>query len=93
MVQSTQLRVILIPLHHEPFGCFEDPPVPLSRFLWCNDLHRGLCSKHQRGMFRLPLGVSISLDAFKEASVPGLWLPASFPALSTGDERNHYRTG
>ena len=28
---STQLCLILVPHHHEPFGCFKDPPVPLPR--------------------------------------------------------------
>ena len=49
---STQLSLILVPPHHEPFGCFEDPPVSTSRLFGCSGPQRGLNSKHQGGKFR-----------------------------------------
>ena len=42
---STQLCLIIIPPHHEPLGCFKDPPVPLPRLVNCSGPHRGLNSK------------------------------------------------
>ena len=56
----TQFRLVLVPPDHEPFGCFEDPPVPLARLLCANGSKRGLSSKHQRGVFGGPLGGSRS---------------------------------
>ena len=48
----SQLCLILIPPHHEPFGCFEDPSVPLPCLFSCAGPQRGLKSKHQGGNFR-----------------------------------------
>ena len=48
----TQLCLILVPLHYEPFGCFKDPPAPLPRLFCCSGPQRGLNFKHQGGVFR-----------------------------------------
>ena len=53
----TQCCLILVP-PDEAFGCFEDPLVPLARLLCCNLPRLGLNSKHQRRVFRRPLGGS-----------------------------------
>ena len=51
-----QSRLILMPLSHKSFCCFEDPAIPLARLLRCNGPHLGLHPKHQLGVFRGPLG-------------------------------------
>ena len=65
MTLSTKLGLTLVPLDHEPLGCFEDPPVPHARLLCCNDPHWGLYSKHQRGMCRRPPGGSKRLEVLQ----------------------------
>ena len=67
MALSAQLRLILVPLDHVAFGCFEEPAVPPALFFCCNDPHGGL---YQRGMFRRPLGGSKHLEVFNKASMP-----------------------
>ena len=52
------LRLILVPRDREPFGCFEDPPVPLANRLCCSGPQRGLNSKNRWGVCRGPLGGS-----------------------------------
>lgn len=37
-----------MPLHHEPFDCFEGPPPTFAGLLRCNDPHRNFNIKHQR---------------------------------------------
>ena len=49
---------LLVPLHHEPFRCFEDPPVPLPRLCCCSVPQRGINPKHGGGVFRWLLGGS-----------------------------------
>ena len=68
----TQLCIILVPLHHEPFGCFEDPPVPLPRLFCCSGPQRGLNSKHRGGKFRCPFDVSEVPKVFDYASMSSL---------------------
>ena len=56
-----QCRLILMPLRHEAFCCFEDSAIPLARLLSCNGPHPGLHPKKQLGVFRGPLVASNAL--------------------------------
>ena len=49
---STQLCLILVPPHNEPFGCFKDPPVPLPRHFCCSGPQSSLNPKNQGDVFR-----------------------------------------
>ena len=55
--------------HHEPFGCFRDPPVPLPRIFCCSGPQRGLDYKRQAGVFRSPFGGSELPNVFDYASI------------------------
>ena len=49
-----QMCLILVAPHHEPLGCFKDPPVAHPRIFRCSRPQRGLNSKNQGGVFRSP---------------------------------------
>ena len=51
-----------VPPGHAPFGCSEDPPVPLARLLCCKGQQYGLNSKLPWGIFRGSFGGSTNGD-------------------------------
>ena len=87
-----QLWLRLVPPHHQPFGCFEDPPVPLSRLVCCSGPQSGPNSTHQGGKLRLPFGCSEFPQIFDYASMSSLKLSARSLVLPNSHHPEQYPT-
>ena len=60
---------------HEPFGCFEDPPVPLPRLLCCMDPQCGFKPKLPWEVFRGAFGGSKNGEVVPQGTEPVVWGP------------------
>ena len=90
---SSQLCLTHVSPHHNPFGCFKDSPIRLSRLFRCRGPQRGLYSEHQGGSFRLPFGGSNLPKVLDYASIPSLELSARSQVLPASHRPQHYPTG